>query len=202
MSQRVTNGAMPEGRSSATGGAGKLRPDGGLLARIALSAALVGAGLAIVFAVLFLAVVSLRHRSVEARNSQEVIATANRVQTLVIDLETGVRGFVITHDERYLAPWREAQKQYPPTIATLLRLTTDNTLQHERAVSIRDAVDTYLKTFSRPVVGFMQRNPSTAPTIVTSRQGRQQVETIRRGFEQFLNTERLLSEANQSAAQR
>ena len=150
MSQRVANGAMPDGRSSATGGAGKLRPDGGLLARIALSAIVVGAGLAIVFAVLFLAVVSLRHRSVEARNSQQVIATANRVQTLVIDLETGVRGFVITHDERYLAPWREAQKQYPPTIATLLRLTTDNALQHQRAVSIRDAVNTYLTTYSRP----------------------------------------------------
>ena len=120
MSQRVANGAMPDGRSSATGSAGKLRPDGGLLARIALSAIVVGAGLAIVFAVLFLAVVSLRHRSVEARNSQQVIATANRVQTLVIDLETGVRGFVITHDERYLNPWRAAQKQYPATIATLL----------------------------------------------------------------------------------
>ena len=150
MSQRVANGAMPDGRSSATGGAGKLRPDGGLLARIALSAIVVGAGLAIVFAVLFLAVVSLRHRSVEARNSQQVIATANRVQTLVIDLETGVRGFVITHDERYLNPWRAAQKQYPATIATLLRLTTDNALQHQRAVSIRDAVDTYLTTYSRP----------------------------------------------------
>ena len=113
MSHRVANGAIPDGRSSATGGSRKLRPDGGLLARIALSAIVVGAGLAIVFAVLFLAVVSLRHRSEEARNSQRVIATANRVQTLVIDLETGVRGFVITHDKRYLDPWRAAQKHSP-----------------------------------------------------------------------------------------
>ena len=200
MSQRVANGAMPDGRSSATGGAGKLRPDGGLFARIAISATVVGAGLAIVFAVLFLAVVSLRHRSVEARNSQQVIATANRVQTLVIDLETGVRGFVITHDERYLDPWRAAQKQYPPTIATLLRLTTDNALQHRRAVSIRDAVDTYLTTYSRPLVNFMRRNPSFAPTVVRSEQGRQEVETIRQGFNRFLNTERLLSEARNDRA--
>jgi hypothetical protein len=54
MSQRVANGPMPDGRSSATGGAGRLRPDGGLLARIALSAIVVGAGLAIVFAFCFL----------------------------------------------------------------------------------------------------------------------------------------------------
>src|SRR6478609_3898723 len=98
MSQHGGNGAMPDGRSSATGGAGKLRPDGGLLARIAISATIVGAGLAIVFAVLFLAVVSLRHRSVEARNSQQVIATANRVQTLVIDRDA------FAPDNRQYAP--------------------------------------------------------------------------------------------------
>ena len=194
MSERVANGATPDGRSSPAGGAGKPRPDGGLLARIAFSATVVGAGLAIVFLVLFLAVVSLRHRSVEARNSQQVIATANRVQTLVIDLETGVRGFVITRDDRYLDPWRAAQKQYPATIATLLRLTTDNKLQHQRAVSIRDAVNAYLTTYSRPLVGFIRRNPSTAITVVKSEQGRQEVETIRQEFNRFLNTERLLSE--------
>ena len=59
----------------------------------------VGVGLALVFAILFLAITGLRHRSLEARHSQQVIATANQLQTLVIDLETGVRGFAITRDE-------------------------------------------------------------------------------------------------------
>src|SRR4029453_12253099 len=95
----------------------------GLLARIVLSAVAVGVGLAVVFAVLFLAIVSLRHRSDEARHSQEVISAANRVQTLVVDLETGVRGFTITHDEQYLQPWRRAPRDYPQAIEQLAALT-------------------------------------------------------------------------------
>ena len=72
------------------------------MTRIAVSAVAVAVGLALVFAVLFLAITGLRERSDQARHSQQVIATANRLQTYVIDLETGLRGFIITNDERDL----------------------------------------------------------------------------------------------------
>ena len=58
----------------------------GLVARIAFSASAVAVGLAIVFGVLFLAIVSLHQRSLDARRSQQVIATANRLQTFVMRL--------------------------------------------------------------------------------------------------------------------
>jgi signal transduction histidine kinase len=173
---------------------------GGLLARVAFSAISVAVGLAIVFAVLFLAVVSLRQRSEEARNSQQVIATANRLQTLVIDLETGVRGFVITKDRKDLAPWRSAQLRYPTAIQTLLELTEENRLQHNRALAIKAAIHTYLTTYSRPLVDFMRRNPPAALEIANSPQFRQQIEAIRRRFDRFLDTERVLSEARNGQA--
>lgn len=201
MSHLVGQDYTLEAASSQADGESKLRSGrGGLLARIAFSAFSVAVGLAIVFAVLFLAVVSLRQRSVEARHSQQVLATANRLQTLVIDLETGVRGFVITKDEQDLAPWRSAQRQYPSAIQTLLRLTKDNRLQHSRALSIKAAIQTYLTTYSRPLVDFMRRNPPAAIEIATSAQFRQQVETIRRRFGHFLDTERVLSEARNERA--
>ncbi len=133
----------------------------GLVARIAVSAIAVAIGLAIVFAVLFLAIVSLRQRSDDARQSQQVIATANGLQTLVIDLETGVRGFALTRDERYLSPWRRARDRYPGAIATLVELTKGNRLQHERALSIKRAVESYFRDYSVPLVGFegAQRSP-------------------------------------------
>ena len=87
-----TGGSNGESRRSWAGS--------GLVTRIAFSAIAVAIGLAIVFAVLFLAIVSLHQRSLDARRSQQVIATANRLQTYVIDLETGARGFAITRQER------------------------------------------------------------------------------------------------------
>jgi CHASE3 domain sensor protein len=98
-------GAPPEAGSGGTNGdRGTAGARSGLLARIALGMGALGAGLTIVFTVLLFAVVGLRHRTNEARQSQEVIATANGLQTLLIDFETGLRGFVIWNQEKYLAP--------------------------------------------------------------------------------------------------
>ncbi len=156
---------------SATGAAANNEERGGwwarsgLVTRIVMSAALVGLGLAVVFLILFLAITGLRQRSLEARRSQQVIASANQLQTLVVDLETGVRGFAITHQRRYLAPWTRAQKSYPDAIQQLLALTADNSMQHERALAIQRSINDYLKNYSQPLVSFMLRNPNLVGPI-------------------------------------
>ena len=172
----------------------------GLVARIALSAIAVAVGLAIVFAVLFLAILSLHQRSLDARRSQQVIATANRLETFVIDLETGARGFALTRDERYLDPWRRAQALYPGAIATLVDLTTDNPTQHGRALAIKAEIQTYFSDYSVPLVDFLRRNPEEAPSVATDARGRNQVEALRQQFQRFLGTETALSLARNERA--
>jgi signal transduction histidine kinase len=172
----------------------------GLFARIAFSAIAVALGLAIVFAVLFLAILSLHQRSLDARRSQQVIATANRLQTFVIDLETGARGFALTHDKRYLDPWQRAQELYPGAIATLVDLTKDNGLQHRRALAIKTDIQAYFNDYSVPLVGFLRRNPEEAPPVATDARGRKQVNAIRGQFERFLETETALSAARNETA--
>ena len=172
----------------------------GLFARIAFSAIAVALGLAIVFAVLFLAIVSLHQRSLDARHSQQVIATANRLQTFVIDLETGARGFALTRDERYLDPWRRAQALYPSAIATLLELTRDSPLQHRRALAIKQDIQIYFSDYSVPLVDFLRRNPAEAPSVATDARARNQVEAIRKQFGSFLATETALSAARNETA--
>jgi signal transduction histidine kinase len=172
----------------------------GLVARIAFSAIAVALGLAIVFAVLLLAIVSLHQRSLEARRSQQVIATANRLQTFVIDLETGARGFALTREERYLDPWRVAQDRYPGAIATLLELTRDNGLQHRRALAIKTEIQVYFSDYSVPLVEFLRRNPQEAPSVAKDARGRNKVEAIRSQFDRFLATETALSAARNERA--
>src|SRR4029077_14397259 len=48
----------------------------------------------------------------EQRAEQSVVA-ASRVEKLILDLETGTRGYVITRDRRFLDPWRTAQQNLP-----------------------------------------------------------------------------------------
>ena len=196
------NGAPLDGVPGGSDDQGNWWTRSGLVVRIAFAACAVGIGLAIVFAVLFLAITSLRQRSLDARHSQQVIANANQLQTLVIDLETGVRGFAITRDERYLRPWTRAQRLYPGAMSNLLRLTRGDRVQHHRAVVIQREINNYLRRYSRPLVEFMQRNPDLARTIVVNeiRLAAARTEAIRREFGQFLATERVLGNSRDDRA--
>jgi signal transduction histidine kinase len=187
-------GAPLDSASGSNGQTGNWWARSGLVTRIALSAFAVGVGLAVVFLVLFLAITGLRQRSLDARHSQQVIATANELQTRVIDLETGVRGFVLTGDESYLSPWRQAQKRYPGAMTKLLSLTKDDLGQQQRALSIKHAIDNYLESYSKPLVLFIQRNPRLAREIVVDEKGlgRTQTNAIRAKFGEFISRETAL----------
>jgi signal transduction histidine kinase len=199
---RGADGAPPEGVTGGTNGnRGHSRARSGLLTRIALGVGGLAAGLVIVFALLLIAVVGLRHRSLEARRSQEVIATANGLQTLVIDFETGLRGFVIWQQQRYLKPWRRARNRYPKEMDKLIRLTAHDQHQSAAAHQIRSAIDAYLRSYSAPLlVKFLQRNPAKARPVAASTTGSKQVMGIRQRFTTFLQDEEALSSARDARA--
>jgi len=200
MSQAAPDAEAAAGSDGSNGQSRRWWRESGLVGRIAFSAIVVAIGLAIVFAVLFLAIVSLHHRSQDARHSQHVIATANQLQTFVIDLETGARGFALTRDERYLDPWNRAQALYPGAIATLVALTRDDRTQHRRALAIKQEIQVYFNDYSVPLVDFLRRNPEEAPSVATDARGRGQVEAIRQEFQRFIATETALSVARNDRA--
>ena len=86
---------------------------GGLTRRMMIASGLLALVIATAFAVLLSSVADLRSSERRARHSEEVLVVANRLERLVVDLETGQRGFVITGQARFLQPWRDAQGAFP-----------------------------------------------------------------------------------------
>ena len=185
--------SLDAGTSGANDDRGTTRARSGLLARIGVWALVVSVALGAVFAVLIFSVIGLRHRSLDARRSQEVIATANRLETLVVDLETGLRGYVITRKIRELNPWRNALRLYPGELKSLIRLTAENRQQQSRAKRIGASIRNYLTVYSLPLIRFMRDNPQVGPSIAVEGVGQQQVPQIRRQFAAFLATEEALA---------
>jgi signal transduction histidine kinase len=178
--------APPEGATSMSEGGKEPRIPSGLLTRIAIALGALALALALVFAVLIVAVIGLRDRSFSARHSQQVIATANGLQTLVIDFETGLRGYAITGKESDLTPWFRAQADYNGKAQALLGLTADDPSQHERARRISHDVNAYFNKYNVSILGFLRRNPTRRNKIAAA--GRD-VEQIRPQFDKFLRVE-------------
>jgi hypothetical protein len=127
-----------------------------------ISSGLLALIIATAFAVLLSSVSDLRASERRARQSEEVLVEANRLERLVIDLETGQRGFIITGEQRFLEPWRDARTALPSEASTLERLVADSPQQEARAQALTQATDSYLRDYSIPLVDGARRDLTSA----------------------------------------
>ena len=169
---------------------------------MSLAAAAVAVALVTLFALLLVAILSYRDASTTARHAQQAIASANQLETLALDLETGLRGFIITNNESSLKPWNDAHAAYPGQMRELLRLASDNPRQEQRALKIKRSIDAYLRDFSVPLVAFMHRNPALARQVVRGGTGLHRLDAVRVRFDQFITGERKLADVRNSRARR
>src|SRR5919201_474571 len=149
---------------------------------------------------LLVAILSYRDASTTARHAQQAIASANQLETLALDLETGLRGFIITHKQSSLKPWRDARKRYPKQVAEFLRLASDNPRQAELAQEVRLAIAQYNAAFSLPLLEFMNRNPPLAIRIISRAAGPHRLDPVRQGFTKFIAGERRLADERNARA--
>lgn len=70
------------------------------------------------------------------RHSVEVIAVGHEWEKLIIDMETGLRGYKMTGDSRFLEPYNLAEPQVDAQYARLIELTSDNP---EQTAALQDA---------------------------------------------------------------
>ena len=137
-------------------------------------ALLVGTG----FAILTLATRDLRASAKRAHHSERVVATANAVEKQLLDLETGARGYVITHDERFLQPWRDAHRSIAREDARLVALLAGEPEQRARAEAIRGGIDSYVHDYSEPLVAAARAHPKSAKVVVVTRAGKRRVDAL------------------------
>ena len=65
------------------------------------------------FAALIVAVSSLREANDREARATEAVTATLRLEKLVLDLETGLRGFVLTGKEPFLRPYFDAVAELP-----------------------------------------------------------------------------------------
>jgi signal transduction histidine kinase len=169
---------------------------GGLTRRMAVASGLLALVVSAAFVVLLISVEDLRTSERLALHSQEVLTAANQLERLVVDVETGQRGFVITGKERFLAPWRDARQALPGASQRLEQLTAGDR-QHEQAERIGRAAAAYVQDYSVPLVNAARRDPDSVRTEAATDEGRQKTDAIRAEFDRLVTAERSLALARE-----
>jgi signal transduction histidine kinase/ActR/RegA family two-component response regulator len=140
-------------------------------------------------AVMISAIGDLRQASDRRGKSERAIELAANTERLVIDLETGQRGFIITSEERFLQPWHEAQRKLPRSLRMLAAAAELSPQQARGVHELGRRVRSYLRDYSIPTIRVARRDPSRARKIVRGSEGKRRVDDLRARFDELVEAE-------------
>ncbi|WP_344234443.1 sensor histidine kinase [Kribbella hippodromi] len=154
---------------------------------------LVGSG----FVVLLISVQGLRTSEQQTQHTGIVLANAHQVESLVSDLATGQRDFVITGQEKLLQPWRDAAVQLPAQTSTLERLVADNPDQVAQAHEANQRITSYLLDYSLPAIEAARQDPDSARSVAVTAEGTNRIAAIGSVLDTLIRSEQQLSTTQQ-----
>ena len=123
-------------------------------------------------------------------HSERVIGNANEIAKLSVDLETGLRGFLLTGDDSFLAPYRSGKSRMASEMTALATLVADNPPQVDRARRIR-GLQTQWDEFAQSMID-QRRKAQDSATRLRNGEGKFEMDQISDEFTNFLNVEQRL----------
>lgn len=125
-------------------------------------------------------------------HSDQVLAEANRLLGLIVDEETGVRGYFLTHDPAFLEPYRNARQLLPEEFNQILAMTQDNPAQTAHLRQLQQDWNRWSEEAQQDV---MQQ---AAPPHLLRR--KQQMDAIRTEAQSFVDAEQKLRRQRSATA--
>jgi signal transduction histidine kinase len=163
------------------------------------------------FAVLLLAIRDQRSSAQLARHAQEVLAAANRVERLLVDIETGTRGYLLTGEDGFLQPAHVGEVSFAQASSELVdltkilgqneapgRLTAIHVSGTARAIKIKG--EAYVRDYIHPLVAAAKRGDPAAHSVEKAQLGKAIFDDIRSDFNSLEETEQRVAEERDDRA--
>ncbi len=154
--------------------------------------------LAAALAIILIAVLSYQALQDQAANrgrTLQTLASVSAVEAMLSalkDAETGQRGFLLTGEEAYLAPFDAARSEIPSALAEIERLTRGTPEQSGRLDSLRRLTQEKLDELQQTIELRRSGNPEEALRIVRSDRGKASMDRIRQLVGDMGESERTL----------
>jgi CHASE3 domain sensor protein len=148
-------------------------------------------GLGLISAVFFVSLITYLLSTIQwVEHTDRVINNANEAVKLTVDLETGMRGFLLSGDEHFLDPYETAKPRIAVELNSLLELTADNPVQTDRLLRLQ-ALQQEWTNYAQSMID-LQRSSGDYRSVVKAGRGKRLTDEIRKQFEAVIDTEQQL----------
>ena len=120
----------------------------------------------------------------------QVHELASQIETSLLNMESGQRGYVITHDEEYLEPYYNGKKDFDNVYAELSDLLADNPEQQQNLKDLYIDIEKWIDNAGTPVISFVQNGQTdNIERFFLNDSGKQAMGDIRDKLSFFQDTE-------------
>ncbi|MBV4485054.1 response regulator [Pseudomonas sp. SWRI153] len=148
-------------------------------------------GVGVLSAVFFVSLITYLLSVIQwVEHTDRVINNANEAVKLTVDLETGMRGYLLSGDEHFLDPYETAKPRIAVALNTLLELTADNPVQTDRLRRLQ-ALQLEWANYAQSMID-LQRSSGDYRGAVKAGRGKRLTDEIRKQFEDVIETEQVL----------
>lgn len=133
-------------------------------------------------------------------HTDRVINNANEAVKLTVDLETGMRGYLLTGDEHFLDPYETAKPRILVSLKTLQELTADNPVQVDRLRRL-EALQVEWNAYAQSMIDLMRTSGDYRAAVKAGR-GKRLTDEIRKQYEDVIDMEQQLRTARNEEVRR
>jgi methyl-accepting chemotaxis protein len=122
---------------------------------------------------------TLEENSGKVTHTYQVLEGLEEITGALKDAETGQRGYLITGEDSYLAPYDAAKTQISDRIDTVARLTADNPAQQQRITQLRPLVQAKFTELAETIELRRATGFDAARKVVLTNKGKAVMDQIR-----------------------
>jgi signal transduction histidine kinase/DNA-binding response OmpR family regulator/CHASE3 domain sensor protein len=156
-------------------------------------------GMGVLSALVFVAIIAYLISVLSwVEHSEQVIGKANGVSRMAADMESSMRGYLLSGSQEFLDPYTQAKPKLAAELDALARMVDDNPVQLDRVRRIRTAQAEW-QLFAEEAIRRRARDIDVVE-LVRSGRGKMLTDEARRQFARFVETEEgLLLQRNASS---
>jgi len=138
-------------------------------------------------------------------HTYKVIATANDIIAAGVDMETGMRGYLLAGKEEFLDPYKGGQKRFYDLVASLSNTVSDNPAQVKLLAEVKDNIDAWQKDVTEVQIA-LRREIGDAKTmddmadLVAEARGKKYFDKFRGQIGTFVDREQKLMDERKNNA--